>query len=401
MKKITVLMALMITSLGFSQSYLPFTFTNADQLMTGQGGTGTSLVPDPASATNQVMQIVGGTDTWDNAIIDLNPSVNLQDDANNTISFRINPIGITGVRQHLIKFEGPGQVEYFFTTTGSGWQTITYNYPSGLAAYGKMVIFTDSGAESNGFANANTGTYLIDDIMGGTNNPLSGGVSLPLTFSSADQLFTGNGAPTSLVPDPMDATNQVMQIDGSVGDNWNNAVKNLNPGVNLSDDANNTITFRINPIGVTGVHSHLLKFEGAGATEFFFTTTGSGWQTITADFASGLGTYPTIVVFPDAATLDTGMYLVDDFKFASALSAPKFDKASIKMYPNPMKNTLTIEANSSIQRVSVYNVLGQEVMKASPKTNSTTLQTSQLQKGVYMVTTEIEGVISTSKMLKE
>jgi hypothetical protein len=71
------------------------------------------------------------------------------------------------------------------------------------------------------------------------------------------------------------------------------------------------------------------------------------------------------------------------------------------MYPNPVKNTLTIEANGQIQRVSVYNVLGQEVLKSSPKSNTTTLQTNELQKGVYMVTTEIDGKVSTSKVVKE
>jgi hypothetical protein len=29
------------------------------------------------------------------------------------------------------------------------------------------------------------------------------------------------------------------------------------------------------------------------------------------------------------------------------------------MYPNPVKSNLTIEANSTIERVSVYNILGQ------------------------------------------
>jgi len=71
------------------------------------------------------------------------------------------------------------------------------------------------------------------------------------------------------------------------------------------------------------------------------------------------------------------------------------------MYPNPVKNTLTVEANSEIQRISVYNILGQEVMKASPKSNTATLQTNELQKGVYMVTTEIDGKLSTSKVVKE
>lgn len=85
----------------------------------------------------------------------------------------------------------------------------------------------------------------------------------------------------------------------------------------------------------------------------------------------------------------------------TALGTQKFETSSVKMYPNPVKNTLTIEANSAIQRVSVYNILGQEVLKASPKTNSVILQTNELQKGVYMVTTDIDGKVSTSKVVKE
>jgi hypothetical protein len=85
----------------------------------------------------------------------------------------------------------------------------------------------------------------------------------------------------------------------------------------------------------------------------------------------------------------------------TALGTNKFETSKVKMYPNPVKNTLTIEANSEIQKVSVFNILGQEVMKASPKSNTATLQTNELQKGVYMVTTEIDGKVSTSKVVKE
>jgi hypothetical protein len=403
MKKITLLITLMITSLGFSQKYLPLTFTNSDQLMTGSGSV-TSLVQDPSNSSNQVMQIVGGTDPWDLAKIVLSTSVNLEDDTNNTITFRINPIGVTGVRNHLLKFEGPGYAESFFSTNGSGWQTITANFPSGLQAYYTMVIFTD-------FNNANSGTYLVDDIMGASNNPLVEGVTVPLTFSSGNHLFRESNVTTSLVQDPDDAANQVMQVVGP-SDSWNAAVINLSPGVNLSDDANNTISFRINPIGVSGVRNHLLKFEGAGQVEGFFTTNGPGWQTITIDFGTNLGTYPTVALFPDSAgngyyngtdgeNYNTGTYLIDDFKFASSLSTSKFDKASLKMYPNPVKNKLNIEANGSIQKVSVYNVLGQEVMSVSPKSNTTSLQTNQLKIGIYIVKIDIDGVIRTSKFLKE
>ncbi len=103
----------------------------------------------------------------------------------------------------------------------------------------------------------------------------------------------------------------------------------------------------------------------------------------------------------ESASGSTTTYFDNLYFWKTALGVAKFDASGIKMYPNPVKNTLTIDANSAINRVSVYNVLGQEVMKVSPKSNTVTLQTNELQKGVYMVTTEIDGKISTSKVVKE
>jgi len=351
MKKITLLVTLMVSTLGFSQANLPLTFTNSDQLFTGQGGSLTSLVPDPSDATNQVMQIVGGTDTWDNSIFALSTPVNLQDNAHNTITFRIKPVGITGVRQHLFKFQDPGALEYFFTTTDSEWQTITIDYPAGKVAYSTVVIFTDSGAEGNGYNNADTGTYLIDDIAGATNLPFVGAVTLPLRFDDPNQLFTGGNTTTSIVTDPSDATNKVLQIDGSIADDWNNALLTLDPKVNLSDNAHNAIRFRINPIGITGVRHHLLKFQDAGNAEFWFDTTDSGWQTITADYGSGLGSYPTIVIFPDAGSGATGTYLVDDIEFASQLLLDAEDGTTNKLA------TLNVMANGPGQANSDFVVV--------------------------------------------
>lgn len=143
-------------------------------------------------------------------------------------------------------------------------------------------------------------------------------------------------------------------------------------------------------------------------------TTASGWQTLEFDFANNVSGTPVLDITKnyDKATIffNFGVagsvaglrtYYFDDVKFVSALSTAKFDTSSIKMYPNPVKNALNIEANSAIQRVSVYNVLGQEVMAISPKSNAATLQTSVLQKGVYIIKTDIDGNISTSKIIKE
>jgi hypothetical protein len=64
------------------------------------------------------------------------------------------------------------------------------------------------------------------------------------------------------------------------------------------------------------------------------------------------------------------------------------------MYPNPVKSNLTIEANSTIERVSVYNILGQSFERKA-SSNTTTLQTNNL----YIVKTKWK--VSASKIMKE
>jgi hypothetical protein len=89
MKKITLLATLMISSLGFSQTKLPLTFTNADQLMTGGDLSVVSLVADPLNSQNQVLQIVGDpAQSYDTASLVLSTPINLEDNA--SIILKIN-----------------------------------------------------------------------------------------------------------------------------------------------------------------------------------------------------------------------------------------------------------------------------------------------------------------------
>ena len=99
-----------------------------------------------------------------------------------------------------------------------------------------------------------------------------------------------------------------------------------------------------------------------------------------------------------------GTVYIDNLYFSitnPALGTEKFEASKVKMYPNPAKNTLNIDANGSIQKVSVYNILGQEVLSKKPNSNSTTLQTSGLQRGTYIVRSTIDGKTTTSKLIKE
>ncbi|WP_146841186.1 T9SS type A sorting domain-containing protein, partial [Flavobacterium glaciei] len=148
-------------------------------------------------------------------------------------------------------------------------------------------------------------------------------------------------------------------------------------------------------------------YQGGDDMEFEITRTPtlSGWNSFDIPLSefTGLTTRGNIaqLVFSGAPA---GTVYIDNVYFsktASTLSVPTFEISKVMMYPNPVTNYFTIDANSEIDNVSVYNVLGQEVLVRSPKSNSTTIQTSQLSKGVYIVKTVVEGKVATTKMIKE
>ncbi|MCZ8229655.1 T9SS type A sorting domain-containing protein [Flavobacterium sp.] len=98
-----------------------------------------------------------------------------------------------------------------------------------------------------------------------------------------------------------------------------------------------------------------------------------------------------------------GTVYIDNVYFskkASTLGVANFEMSNVMMYPNPVTNNVTIEAKGLIDAVSIYNLLGQEVLVKSPKTNSTTLQTSELKKGVYIVKAVVDGNVTSTKMIK-
>jgi hypothetical protein len=72
-----------------------------------------------------------------------------------------------------------------------------------------------------------------------------------------------------------------------------------------------------------------------------------------------------------------------------------------RIYPNPAANILNIESEISIEKVALYNILGQEVISKSPNTELVTLDVSSLQSGVYIVKTSINGNVSSTRFIKE
>lgn len=75
---------------------------------------------------------------------------------------------------------------------------------------------------------------------------------------------------------------------------------------------------------------------------------------------------------------------------------------NLSVYPNPLRDVLSITANENISTVTVCDMAGRIVMIHEPELSSTslTLNTSTLEKGVYLLRIEGEGT-TTIKMLKQ
>ncbi|WP_188462646.1 T9SS type A sorting domain-containing protein [Bizionia arctica] len=80
-----------------------------------------------------------------------------------------------------------------------------------------------------------------------------------------------------------------------------------------------------------------------------------------------------------------------------ALSTPEFQRDLVSLYPNPVQNELHIQTNFTIEKVEVYNLLGQQVMVS----NATTLHVSSLTDGLYLVKVFSNGSVFTHKIVKQ
>ena len=97
-----------------------------------------------------------------------------------------------------------------------------------------------------------------------------------------------------------------------------------------------------------------------------------------------------------------GDYLISSIEFykAPTLSNESItkDDTQLSIYPNPVRNTLSVKASAKVNGLQIYNVTGQEVLRAS----EATINTSSLSKGVYIIRVSQEGgMISTKRFIKE
>lgn len=87
--------------------------------------------------------------------------------------------------------------------------------------------------------------------------------------------------------------------------------------------------------------------------------------------------------------------------YPSTLSAENFVKNELKTYPNPVKDILNFSLDKEITTVSIYNLLGQEVVSKSVNSNETSINVSDLAAGTYLVKVTSDNEVKTVKIIKQ
>lgn len=88
--------------------------------------------------------------------------------------------------------------------------------------------------------------------------------------------------------------------------------------------------------------------------------------------------------------------------YSATLSVDEFENANAFTYfPNPVNNELKLRAQSNIQNVLIYNMLGQEVLRTSPNAFTSDVSMSELQTGAYFVKVKINDTTETIRVIKQ
>ncbi len=86
---------------------------------------------------------------------------------------------------------------------------------------------------------------------------------------------------------------------------------------------------------------------------------------------------------------------------SNSLAVSDFSTIDVSLFPNPTTHNLNIQSDKQITALVIYNTLGQVVMNASPKKTNFSLETSNLNTGVYFVSLKTDTASKTMKFIKQ
>jgi len=119
-----------------------------------------------------------------------------------------------------------------------------------------------------------------------------------------------------------------------------------------------------------------------------------GISTAVAETLDGL---PCIAFAGTSGSFGRGLYFDAETEL---LNTERFENSQISLYPNPAHNKITISIGISIDKIEIFNSLGQYVMQLKPENTKVDVDITNLNPGIYYVKISSNNLITTKKLLK-
>jgi len=295
-----------------------------------------------------------------------------------------------------------------FNSTG-GWNTWSTKTANITLQQGVQILRLEV---SNGEFNLGKMTFNYND----TQCPVAGAdTGLPFDFETkpvtAD--FNNFDGGTATVVDVTGAhatgnsSSKMAKIVRDGGQPWSGAYLNLSENLNFNT-LGQYISMKVwteAPVG-TPIQIKLEQQSGGTAAEKVVNTTVSGqWETLHWDFSQlGASPYDKLVFMFDIGTVgngtNTSTFYFDDVVQTNTLSTNSFSNSYIKIYPNPIKNILTVDTlRVDISKIEIYSVLGKRLKVI--ENNYKSIPVNDLSQGIYLIKIYSENESVMKKIIKQ
>ena len=402
------------------------------------GGFGNNLtatnvaVADPMNAANTVRQYTNtaGGDAWKGIFI--RPQTHYMDlTANQTVSLKVYSTTATYLRG-IIQAGQSGQatIDNAANTVahnGTGWETISFTFTGATGEWGELALRTSVDAAGN-LNTTSTVTAYIDDLTAMQGSaipaPAAGPTDSPAapTRAAADVISIYSDAYTDIATNYNPNWGQAGSVNTTYDPGDGNNVllySNFNyQGTNVALTDVSTMTHLHIDIWVADATVRTIKVSPIANTgspiEFLVTTplTSGSWNSVDIPLTDFTGVTLGVIkelkfdgqFQTDGVTADTAVrsdVYLDNIYFWKASTASIDDLAnSVSIYPNPVADFVTVEGRREIQHASIYDLTGRQVLRTTPNKAVFTLDTADLQHGLYLLTIKTDDQELTTKLVK-
>ncbi len=391
---------------------LPITFEGGQLPVFGDfNGSFTQVIANPdATGVNTSANVAENTVPANAAFAGVNFPVGLIDLATDK-GFTMNvwsPLANTPVLLKLESTTGPPHERLVNLTTTGAWEEISFDFSAlTTGTFDSVTVFMNFNQTDPA-----TQVYFWDNLI-----QVSAGtdpVEFPVDFENANAVYdvigfegADSAVEANAVQGGINTSPTVLRTIKTVGAQFfAGTVLALDVPIDFS--ASESIVIKTySPKADIPVR---LKLENEDGSQFIEldvnTTVVDDWEELTWDFTgmtSGIDFTKVVVLFEFIVDLpgDGSTYYFDDIEVFVPLGTDENTIVGFVFYPNPTLGIVNLSAESNIEKVEVYNMLGQIVINQSIDAVTSELNISELATETYLMKVTINGEVGTYRIVKE